>query len=263
MWTIIILITILLIIVLTIYLYKKYIAINRGNYTIDETSLFDTELIIREITTDNSEYIPTKIQTQPTFTNFQTSTPTLLLKIAYFDSEVQKNTYNNLTSKLFELVQEKMSSIEIDDTQCYLESKNYKNCKFKDSTKALSINIKNNDTANRSIYLYPHMAILINNDKIINAISYNLIKIKKLTDNEFAPLSEIPATANITYKQWLHQRKDGGPDRRYSVNYLIGRYITHTLIFLNLPLKIKTANDFRAKEIIKLLEDLGFTGGTK
>ena len=70
-------------------------AINRGNYTIDETSLFDTELIIREITTDNSEYIPTKIQTQPTFTNFQTSTPTLLLKIAYFDSEVQKNTYNN------------------------------------------------------------------------------------------------------------------------------------------------------------------------
>lgn len=258
MWPAIILITILLIIVLTIYLIKKNKSVNRDSGTIDETSLYDTELIIREIETDCPEYIPTQIQTQPTFTNSQLFTPALLLKIGYFDNEDQKNTYKNLTSKLFELVQEEKSTIEISGTQCTLEFKNYKDCRFKDSTKALSLNIDKYGKTDKSIFLYPQMAIFANNDKIIKPFSYNNIIIKKETEYDFAPLTEIPAAATITHKQWLHQRKDGGPDMRYSVNYQIGRYVCHTITFFNFPLKIKSTNESKVKEIYNLLEVLGF-----
>ena len=252
-------IILLLIIALTIFIAKRKKGINRSKNEIDEASLYDTEVITRDIPTDCPEYLPTQIQEQPTYKTTEFITPTLLLKLGYFDNEGQKDIYQKLTSKFLELNQGKMSSIEMRGTKCALKIENFKDYRFKDSTKALSFKIEKNGKPEISIFLYPQMAIVTNeSNNIVKCYAYNNIKIKNESESEFAPLSQIPQDAEITYKHWLHQRKDGGPDMRFSVNYLIGRYNCYSINFSYLPLKVKTIFKTQRNEIFKLLEELGF-----
>lgn len=99
---------------------------------------------------------------------------------------------------------------------------------------------------NKSEFIfYPNLVVKIDNKGLNIFAGYSLVNnMRYVTDVVSENVSKKYKYREFEYERWTHQRRDGGPDRRYSNNILTKYYRYHIMYILNIPFEIKSKNHF-------------------